>query len=181
MKNSDRRRSSAVSLRHSPCASAAGRQCRGFGSRRSHHGASSSIRKQRYRVGIVGSRDAWHTWAYDARCADAKIPVLPIVILSASESREDMQRGLEGGALGFIQKSATPAIMLSALRLVLAGGVYVPPALVQFAVQISAQTLRSIRSPPAHDKRDDLTPRQSDVLARVIEASPTRALPTNSD
>jgi DNA-binding NarL/FixJ family response regulator len=97
-----------------------------------------------------------------------KFPALPIVILSASEDRAAMQRALDSGALGFIQKSATAAVMLSALRLVLAGGVYVPPALVQ-GTMINA---------PVHlpNKHDDLTPRQSAVLARVVEGKSNKAI-----
>jgi DNA-binding NarL/FixJ family response regulator len=97
-----------------------------------------------------------------------KYPALPIVILSASENRADMQNALDGGALGFIPKSATSAVMLNALRLVLAGGVYVPPALVQGAANVS----------PVPTKHDDLTPRQSAVLMLVIEGKSNKAIAT---
>jgi DNA-binding NarL/FixJ family response regulator len=98
-----------------------------------------------------------------------KFPALPIVIMSASEDRTEMQRSLDGGALGFIQKSATAAVMLHALRLVLAGGVYVPPALVQGI---------TTNEPIAPSKHDDLTPRQSAVLSRVIEGKSNKAIAT---
>jgi DNA-binding NarL/FixJ family response regulator len=97
-----------------------------------------------------------------------KFPALPIVILSASEDRAAMQRALDSGALGFIQKSATAAVMLSALRLVLAGGVYVPPALVQ-----GMASIEPVRVPSKHD---DLTPRQSAVLALVVEGKSNKAI-----
>lgn len=51
---------------------------------------------------------------------------LPIVILSASRRRSDIQRALDAGAMGYIPKDTTSAIMLNALRLVLSGGIYVP-------------------------------------------------------
>ena len=38
-----------------------------------------------------------------------------------------MRSALERGVLGFIPKAYSPEVMLSAVRLVLAGGVYVPP------------------------------------------------------
>jgi DNA-binding NarL/FixJ family response regulator len=96
-----------------------------------------------------------------------KFPALPIVIMSASENRAEMQRSLDGGALGFIQKSATAAVMLHALRLVLAGGVYVPPALVQGV---------GSNEPNLPSKHNDLTPRQSAVLSRVIEGKSNKAI-----
>lgn len=105
------------------------------------------------------------------RLVTQKYPALPVVILSASEERIDMQRSLDGGALGFIQKSANAEVMLHALRLVLAGGMYVPPALVQGSTLASAMTL------PSH-KHEELTPRQSTVLTLVIEGKSNKAIAT---
>jgi DNA-binding NarL/FixJ family response regulator len=88
-------------------------------------------------------------------------PLLPIVVLSASESPNDMQRALDAGAMGFIPKAATASVMLNALRLVLAGGIYVPPELVGG---------RGSPMAPA------LTPRQVDVLARVVEGKSNKVI-----
>jgi DNA-binding NarL/FixJ family response regulator len=52
---------------------------------------------------------------------------VPVVVLSASTSSADVQRALQGGAAGFIPKSSTAGVTLGALRLVLSGGIYVPP------------------------------------------------------
>jgi DNA-binding NarL/FixJ family response regulator len=54
-------------------------------------------------------------------------PDVPVVVLSASESPSHARAALELGASGFIPKSARGSVLLSALRLVLSGGVYVPP------------------------------------------------------
>jgi DNA-binding NarL/FixJ family response regulator len=93
---------------------------------------------------------------------------LPIVVLSGSESRTDMQRALDTGAMGFVPKSATAPVMLSALRLVLAGGVYVPPELVQ---STSTDTGVAPAAPAPV-----LTPRQLDVLAGVVEGKRNKAI-----
>jgi DNA-binding NarL/FixJ family response regulator len=95
-------------------------------------------------------------------------PTLPIVVLSASENRADMQRALDAGAMGFIQKSATASVMLSALGLVLAGGVYVPPALVQLGGEVT--------TPAAGDDVAGLTPRQLDVLRYVIDGKTNKVI-----
>jgi len=58
-------------------------------------------------------------------------PETPIVVVSASESQSDVRAALEHGATGYIPKSSSVKIMLSALNLVLAGGIYVPPTAVQ--------------------------------------------------
>lgn len=59
----------------------------------------------------------------------AAFPDVPVIILSASEQPEDIQHLLDIGALGYITKSSPSEVILHALRLVLAGGVYLPPSL----------------------------------------------------
>jgi DNA-binding NarL/FixJ family response regulator len=58
-----------------------------------------------------------------------RFPDIPLVVLSASESPHDIRNALEAGALGYIPKAASTAVMLAALRQVLAGDIYVPPGL----------------------------------------------------
>lgn len=97
-----------------------------------------------------------------------KYPALPVVVLSASENRADMQRALDAGAMGFIQKSATAPVMLNALHLVLSGGVYVPPAMVQAGTAADPQ--------PAIAGSVPLTPRQLDVLRYVIDGKANKVI-----
>jgi DNA-binding NarL/FixJ family response regulator len=54
-------------------------------------------------------------------------PDLPVIILSSSEDPQDVRRALALGALGYVPKSALTQTLVSALQLVLAGDVYVPP------------------------------------------------------
>lgn len=56
-------------------------------------------------------------------------PAVPLIVLSGYEDPAIMRGVLESGVLGFIPKAYSPEVMLSAVRLVLAGGVYVPPML----------------------------------------------------
>ena len=86
----------------------------------------------------------------------AHAPSIPVVMLSGSEDPADVQAALDGGAAGFIPKSSTSDVILNALRLVLAGGVYTPPGLLngQNVVVSKAQL-------------NTLTPRQREVLALI--------------
>lgn len=52
----------------------------------------------------------------------------PVVIVSASEAQADVRAALDAGASGYIPKSSSVKIMLSALNLIFSGGIYVPPA-----------------------------------------------------
>lgn len=86
-------------------------------------------------------------------------PELPVVVLSATEDVSTMRAVLERGAMGFIPKSSSNQVMLSALRLVLAGGRYLPPELLSIA-GISA---------PASVGDLKLTERQHDVLKLMVQ------------
>ena len=80
-------------------------------------------------------------------------PALPVVILSASNLQVDLKRALDMGAVGFIHKDTTSEIMLNALRIVFAGGIYIPPnMLVHEALA------------PINALTNELTPRQLQVL-----------------
>ena len=50
----------------------------------------------------------------------------PIIIISAVFDKEIVQKTLEIGVSGYIPKSSPNAIILGAINLVLAGGVYIP-------------------------------------------------------
>src|SRR6266581_2630552 len=54
-------------------------------------------------------------------------PAISVVVLSARQERASVAKALGLGALGFIPKSQQREVMLSALNLVFAGGVYIPP------------------------------------------------------
>ncbi len=52
-----------------------------------------------------------------------------IVILSGEEDPNLVRKAIDLGASGFVPKSSLPVVMVSALRLVLAGGIYLPAEL----------------------------------------------------
>ncbi len=81
-------------------------------------------------------------------------PTVPVVLLSASERPEHVRAALEAGAAGFIPKSTRGSVLLSALRLVLSGGVYVPP------LMVDAPASGAEAASPA----PELSPRQAEVL-----------------
>jgi len=93
-------------------------------------------------------------------------PSVPVVVLSASESPADVRSALERGASGFIPKSTRGNVLLSALRLVLSGGVYVPPL-----VMDAAPASRS-----AGAARPPLTGRQLEVLRLLARGLSNREI-----
>jgi DNA-binding NarL/FixJ family response regulator len=87
----------------------------------------------------------------------SRFPALPVVILSASNRRADMQRALDLGAMGYVPKESSGRQMIQALRLVLAGSVYVPPALGRQAAS------------PGNRIQHGLTERQREVLVLLAQ------------
>ena len=83
---------------------------------------------------------------------------VPIIILSATDDRRHVLQAVNLGAAGFIPKTSSSRVMLSAVKLVLSGGVYLPPALLEQASQGDG--------PMANESSVSfLTPRQREVLA----------------
>lgn len=89
---------------------------------------------------------------------------IPIVVLSANEDPRDIRRALDAGVVGYIPKRESAAVMLGALRLVLAGGVYVPALLLQ--------------SPPPARRNGEglLTQRQLDVLQHLMQGKSNKEI-----
>ena len=56
-----------------------------------------------------------------------RYPAISVVMLSAFNDRENVVKALDNGALGFIPKTDSREVLLGALRLILAGGTYIPP------------------------------------------------------
>jgi DNA-binding NarL/FixJ family response regulator len=54
-------------------------------------------------------------------------PALPVVVLSSANDRASVMHALDLGAMGYIPKLSSNEVLVSALRLVLSGGIYIPP------------------------------------------------------
>lgn len=95
-------------------------------------------------------------------------PELPIIMLSGSVSPRVMRQVLTKGAAAFITKSSMSDELLSVVRLVLAGDVYVPPALLE-APPLSLAEAADTGNPPPQ-----LTARQVDVLHLLLDGQPNK-------
>lgn len=97
-----------------------------------------------------------------------QVETVPVVVITASESPFDMKRALDVGAMGYIAKSESAAVMSSALRLVLSGGIYVPPKLIQAS--------RFAQPAQANGLPFGLTPRQYDVLNHMVQGKSNKEI-----
>ena len=69
-----------------------------------------------------------------------RFPIVPVVMVSGTEEPALVRAVLEAGAAGFIPKSSPRELLVQALRLVLAGGVYIPPLALEGAAPAAAPT-----------------------------------------
>lgn len=121
-----------------------------------------------------------------------RYPALPVVVISASDRSSDVIRAIDLGAMGFVPKRATNEILFDALRLVMSGGIYVPPmTLVAESAPMSDTSLGWLpaRTGPAAPHRVPaglpshatlasfgLTRRQTDVLALLLQGKPNKLI-----
>jgi DNA-binding NarL/FixJ family response regulator len=101
-------------------------------------------------------------------------PAISVVMLSASNDRDDIARALHLGALGFIPKSARREVMLSAFELIFAGGIYVPPEILDRPHAVPPMPPRA--GPPPSAAELGLTQRQMDVLALMMRGNSNKVI-----
>jgi DNA-binding NarL/FixJ family response regulator len=104
-------------------------------------------------------------------------PSIPAVVLSASDQPEDIMRAIDLGAMGYIPKSSSNQVMLHALRLVLSGGVYLPPIALAVRDASAAEPQRAAAGTTRTTPSElGLTARQAQVLALILQGKPNKVI-----
>ncbi len=105
-----------------------------------------------------------------------QFPDMPLVIMTASESRADARRVLASGALGYVLKSSPSQEMLDALIRVLDGGIYVPPIL-----DGDEQPDDPVSLMPLSSQGIRLTRRQLEVFKLLLQGKPNKIIARELD
>ena len=95
-----------------------------------------------------------------------RYPGVPIVVISGTDRRGDIESVMQSGAVGFVSKASNSKDMLQALRTVLGGGIYLPPQLLQQALSGVEEIRRDGRSWRVN--KSGLTARQIEVLQHLV-------------
>jgi DNA-binding NarL/FixJ family response regulator len=105
---------------------------------------------------------------------------IPVVVLSSVTDRATVTAAIRAGAMGFISKRSTPPVLLSALRLVLAGEVYIPPEVLRMQASgraaEAALGAAALTEPARRGEVLGLTKRQLDVLALLVQGKPNKVI-----
>lgn len=106
-------------------------------------------------------------------------PHVPVVILSASENAGDVVRALDLGAMGFVPKRASTEALVGALRIVMAGGLFIPQHLFgpNRGKPADNAAMPDLPAPVAPSLAHlGLTPRQHDVLSGLLKGLPNKLI-----
>ncbi|WP_343628157.1 response regulator transcription factor [Roseateles sp.] len=128
----------------------------------------------------------------------AQYPSLPVVVISASDRASDVIRAIDQGAMGFIPKRTSNEVLAQALKLVMSGGIYVPPMSLGsesptepepvpladgpgHSVGTKLQQVHALASQAGYQTTAgleslQLTPRQTDVLALLLQGKPNKII-----
>jgi DNA-binding NarL/FixJ family response regulator len=117
--------------------------------------------------GIAALRERW--------------PQMPVVALSSADDRDTVMRAIDAGAMGFVPKSSSPAVLMAALQLILAKGVYLPPSAFLGAGGAAAEpgpsAAASARPPQSPTPAAlGLSPRQSEVLHLILQGKSAKLI-----
>ncbi|HMM84253.1 response regulator transcription factor [Azohydromonas sp.] len=124
-------------------------------------------------------------------------PALPVVVVSASDRGADVIRAIDLGAMGFVPKRASNEMLFDALRMVMSGGIYVPPITLggeappprggdtvpdvmrvtpQVDIPVGEAAVAAGYQGVAPLDRIGLTPRQTEVLAKLLQGKPNKLI-----
>lgn len=104
-------------------------------------------------------------------------PSTPLVVVSAMDDPYYAQKAMDYGAASYIPKSSSHSLISSALKLILAGGHYVPPTLLNKPVAAPrAERSKSELEAAYADAAKKLTPRQMDVMRLLARGESNKGI-----
>jgi len=100
------------------------------------------------------------------KALQAALPMARCVLFSGSADEADLTLALDLQMHGFLPKSSTPQVVEAALRLVLAGGVYLPSGIGEMALRsaIREDAAGQLLPDPAPDTTSALAPPSTDTI-----------------
>jgi len=86
-------------------------------------------------------------------------PSMAVIVISGHDAPQTIHACIQAGAMGFLSKSSSKDTMLSAIRNVYAGNIYIPP-------ETNSVTTEQV----------DLSPRQSEIFPLILEAKSNKEI-----
>lgn len=100
-------------------------------------------------------------------------PEVAVIVLTVSESRENLLEAVLAGAAGYLTKDSRPDLVLDAIRAIGEGASLLPTDLLRSSVE-------HLRNPPARPSptplKEPLTEREAEVLALLAKGYPNKEI-----
>lgn len=128
---------------------------------------------QNFELVLIGAATSEHIDLDEVEALHAALPETPIVVAADTENPHRARLILGAGTRGFLPTSLSLKVLMGALDLVLAGGIYVPSALIE-----PSQPRTSLAAPVRASSQpwSDLTRRQRDVLALISQGKSNKLI-----
>lgn len=105
-----------------------------------------------------------------------KLEGTPVIVLSAEQDPPIIYQAIEEGAMGFITKCATHQELLAAIKLILAGGIFLPREVT------SVPAMNNTKSAAGSSEQEilsALSDRQREVLKYLLQGKPNKTISAN--
>jgi DNA-binding NarL/FixJ family response regulator len=129
---------------------------------------------ERFDLIVIGAATADHVDLRQIEAVRDALPDAPIVVIAENGNPQRARHILSTGARGFLPASLSLRVLMGALDLVLAGGVYVPSSLIDAAPERSGSIESGIQRQAEH--WSELTRRQRDVLALISQGKSNKLI-----
>ena len=116
-------------------------------------------------------------WHDSIKNITQQFPDVPIVIVSVKEDFDSIHNSISLGASGFIPKTSAPEVTISAIQLVLSGGVYIPP----HVLKPQTTPIPNNQQPNNTDTFNTLSKRQKQVLDLISLGRSNQAIADELD
>jgi DNA-binding NarL/FixJ family response regulator len=126
----------------------------------------------RFDLILMGAATSEHIDLRQIESLRQALPDTPLVIVAESDNPQRARQILGTGAKGFLPASLSLKVLLGAIDLVLAGGVYVPSSLIDPAPTRTG----AWNGAPVNEPWAELTRRQRDVLALISQGKSNKLI-----
>jgi DNA-binding NarL/FixJ family response regulator len=99
----------------------------------------------------------------------AAAPLVPVIVYTVHEDAATLTHALARGAVGIIPKTHSPELVRRAIRLVMDGGVYMPP-------QLARQLARSEPAPKPSGSQTVMSEQQLKILELLAQGMPNKTI-----
>jgi DNA-binding NarL/FixJ family response regulator len=129
---------------------------------------------ENYDMVVIGAATAEHVDLHQIEAVRDALPDSPVVVIAESGNPQRARQILSTGARGFLPASLSLKVLMGAFDLVLAGGVYVPSALIETTARIDGGASDGEKS--TAEPWSELTRRQRDVLALISQGKSNKLI-----